>query len=76
MCEGGGLKVVFIKDGNNTTTNYSKYSKSGEGLSLVMMVNTLEFANDQPIHKEKKRGEEKYFSLPCVLIDSGTMTDA
>lgn len=43
------------------TTNYSKYSKSGEGLSLVMMVNTLEFANDQPIHKEKKRGEEKYF---------------
>lgn len=38
-----------------------KHSKSEEGLSLVVMVNTLEFANDQPIHKEEKRGEEKYF---------------
>lgn len=36
-----------------------------------MVVNTLEFGNDLPIHKE-----ERYFFPPSVLIDSGTMTDA
>ena len=38
-----------------------KYSKVEEGLSLVMMVNTLEFANDLSIHKEERRGEERFF---------------
>lgn len=39
----------------------------------MIMVNTLVFSNDLPIHKEERRGE--IFFLPSVLIDSGTMTD-
>lgn len=45
----------------------------------MIMVNTLEFANDLPIHKEERGAEDRcvFFPfLPSVLIDSGSRTDA
>lgn len=63
-----------MKWNNAGTDSEGSTVKVEEGLSFIIMVNTLEFANDLPIHKEESWAEDRCslppspFSHLCLLI--------